>query len=176
MFSSRMMTLEVYQTQEFRSINLDFPILATGNEQWLGDGYYFWQDYEFAKWWGETKKITKLNRSYSVFKAYLAINEDNFIDTVFNQEDYYNFVKNVELFAEKYSTKFNKKPTLEEFNDFIIDFNLWTNIKVIRFQDVPENDQLMKVNRYYYKKRIQIRVNEPQIITKFEPYKILTCI
>lgn len=82
----------------------------------------------------------------------------------------------MELFAEKYSTKFNKKPTLEEFNDFIIDFNLWTNIKVIRFQDVPENDQLMKVNRYYYKKRIQIRVNEPQIITKFEPYKILTCI
>jgi hypothetical protein len=168
--------LSVYHTQEYRPVTLRFPVLATGNEQWLGDGYYFWQDYEFAKWWGETKKCRNPYRQYSIFKADLNFSEENFIDTVFNQIDYYEFVKKVESFAKRYGRQFGHKPTLEEFNDFIADFGLWKEIKVIRFQDIPENDQLMEVDGYYYKKRIQLRVNDASIITTFAHQKNLYCV
>jgi len=49
-----MLTIEVYHTQEYRPETLQFPILAEGNEQCLGDGYYFWQDYEFSRLWGDS--------------------------------------------------------------------------------------------------------------------------
>lgn len=43
------MELEVYHTQEVRDVILKFPCLAEGNDHWLGDGFYFWQDIEFSK-------------------------------------------------------------------------------------------------------------------------------
>jgi len=172
-----MIQLEVFHTQECRMPVLNFPVMAEGNEQWLGDGYYFWQDYEFAKWWGGAKKCKASNKSrqYSIFKAELSFEEDDFIDTVFNEEDYYQFIKKVEELAKKYMQKYHRKPTLEEFNDFIADNNIWNEIKVIRFQDVPENNDLVEVNGYYYKKRIQLRVNEPEIITNFAWHKNFLC-
>lgn len=143
------------------------PILAEGNDQWLGDGYYFWQDIEFSKWWGDERK-KNISKRYSIYKATLVFDEENeFIDTVFNEEDYYNFVKKVEAFAKKYQKAIRRKPSLEEFNDFIADYNIWNEICVIRFQDVPKNDNFMEVKGYYYKKRIQIRVNNPKIISNF---------
>jgi hypothetical protein len=171
------MELEVFHTQELRSIELRFPILAEGNEQWLGDGYYFWQEYDFADWWGRKKKcsFTNTSRQYSIFKCVLSFDEDEFIDTVFNEKDYDNFVMTIQKFAKKYSAKFKKKPTLEEFNDFIIDFKVWSQIKIIRFQDVPESNEHVEVTGFYYKKRIQIRVNNPEIITKFTHFKNSYC-
>ena len=172
------MTLELFHTQEYSDKQLNFPVLAEGNEQWLGDGYYFWQAYEFAKWWGESKKCKRSNiyRRYSIFKATLTFTEDQFIDTVFKEEDYNNFVNTIEKFALKFVKEFKCKPSLEEFNDFIADKGLWEEIKVIRFQDIPENDSLMSVNGYYYKKRIQFRVNDPKIITTFALLKTLYCV
>lgn len=172
------MTLEVFHTQGRREKLLNFPPLAEGNEQWLGDGFYFWQDYDFAKWWGETKKCKKgkFPSSYDIYKANLKVSEDNFIDTVFDEEDYYQFVTKVEEFAKKYIKKFHRKPNLEEFNDFVYDFGLWEDIEVIRFQDVPENNYLVEVNDFYYKKRIQIRVNNPELITNFAHFKNLYCV
>ncbi len=170
-----MPTIEVYHTQECRPQTLNFPVLAEGFEQWLGDGYYFWQDYDFARWWGYNKKCPHPSRQFSVFIATLDFNEADFIDTVFNEQDYYNFVKNVEKFAKAYQNKYKQKPTLEDFNDFIADHNIWDNIKIIRFQDLPENNDLVEVKGYYYKKRIQIRVNEPDIISKFALFKNFLC-
>lgn len=43
------MELEVYHTQEVRDVILKFPCLAEGNDHWLGDGFYFWQDIEFSE-------------------------------------------------------------------------------------------------------------------------------
>lgn len=171
-----MKTLEVYHTQEFRPLTLSFPVLAVGNEQWLGDGFYFWQDYEFSQWWGDTKKCPNPFKQYSIFKATLNFEMDDFIDTVFNEQDYYNFVKVIEDFAKAYKRRFKSKPTLEDFNDFISDNNIWDSIKVIRFQDVPENNNLVEVNGFYYKKRIQIRVNEPDIIVNFAHFKNFLCV
>jgi len=168
--------ITAYHTQEYRLPYLSFPILATGNDQWLGDGFYFWQDYEFAKWWGKEKKCKKGLLQYSIYETELVISEDDFIDTVFNEQDYYEFVKIVEKFALEYQKQFGKKANLEDFNDFISDYKVWDNIKAIRFQDVPKNDTLVEVNKYYYKKRIQIRVNAPSIISKFAHLKDFSCI
>ncbi|MGD9928738.1 MAG: hypothetical protein AB7U05_01860 [Mangrovibacterium sp.] len=170
-----MKSIEVYHTQEKREEMLFFPILAEGNEQWLGDGFYFWQDYEFARWWGEIKKCTKVGNQFSIYKATLEFEEDDFIDTVFNEHDYYNFVSVIEKFAIKYQETFGKKASLEDFNDFISDHKIWENIKIIRFQDVPENSNLVEVKGFYYKKRIQIRVNEPEIIVNFAHFKNFLC-
>ena len=166
-----MITLDVLHSQEFRYPILKFPIPGEGYEQWLGDGYYFWEDLEFAKWWGKTHKINNTHKKYSVFCTQLTFEEDDFIDTVFNEQDYKNFVCKIEKFANKYYAEFGEKPTLEEFNDFVEDYNLWSDIKVIRFQDISNNVSLLKVRGYYYKKRIQIRVIDPQIITNFAHYK-----
>lgn len=171
-----MLTLDVYHTQEYRPKTLNFPILAEGKEQWLGDGYYFWQDYEFAQWWGDRKKCPNPYKQYSIFKATLHFNEVNFIDTIFKEQDYYHFVNVIEDFAKKYQSKYKRKPTLEEFNDFVSDHDIWSDIKIIRFQDVPENNDLVEVKGFYYKKRIQIRVNEPEIIINFAHIKNFLCI
>ena len=172
------MTLELFHTQEYREPQLKFPVLAVGNEQWLGDGYYFWQDYEFAKWWGETRKCKRSNTThkYCIFNTTISYTDEEFIDTVFNEEDYKNFVLAVEKFAKQYVKVFRAKPNLEEFNDFIADKGLWSDIKVIRFQDVPENDGFVSVNGYYYKKRIQIRVSDPEKITTFALSKTFHCV
>lgn len=173
-----MKSYEVYHTQEFRATKLHKPIWAEGVEQWLGDGFYFWQDYEFAEWWGEMKKCSRenLSRKFSIYKVKIEVPQDSFIDTVFNEEDYYNFVGAVERFAKKYAKRYKKKPTLEEFNDFIHDFNVWDEIKAIRFQDLPENDRFIDVKKFYYKKRIQFRVNDLRIIATFTHLKNLDCV
>jgi hypothetical protein len=99
-----MIEITTYHTQEHRNSVLSFPVLAEGNEQWLGDGYYFWQDYEFAKWWGVCKKCKKPvhGKYYSIYNATLKFSQDDFIDTVFNEIDYYNFVKKIEEFSKNF--------------------------------------------------------------------------
>lgn len=166
-----MKKIVAFHAQEARFPILRFPILAEGNEQWLGGGYYFWQDIEYAKWWGRIKKMNGPLRKYSIFNATLEFDENDFIDTVFNEEDYYFFISKVEKFATEYFSNFRVKPTLEEFNEFIQDYSIWEEIKIIRFQDLPDNDEFLKVRDYHYKKRIQIRVNDPNIITNFVQLK-----
>jgi preprotein translocase subunit Sss1 len=167
--------LEGYHTQGRRNNSLmNFPGLATGNEQWLGDGYYFWQDYEFAEWWGRIKKCGK-HPSYDVYKTVLNIDDDTFLDTVFNEKHYRFFVRKIEEFAKKYKLKTNRKPDLEEFNEFICDHNIWEDVLVIRFQDVPENNDLVEVRDFYYKKRIQLVIREAELITNFVHHKNYIC-
>lgn len=163
-----MIELKVYHTVEDRKTTLHTPVLAEGNEQWLGDGFYFWQDKLFARKWGE--RICKRHEGrmgYQIYIAVLRIDTDNFLDTVFCEEDYVQFVEKVEHFARLYREKFGHTPTLEDFNDFIAEHEIWTDVKAIRFQDLPENDDLVRVKGFYYKKRIQIVVYDTDIISTF---------
>ncbi len=171
------MELEVYHTQEVRDVILKFPYLAEGNDHWLGDGFYFWQDIEFSEVWGFQQKCFETNesRQFCIFKSKLYFQQEEFIDTVFNEYDYYNYVNNIEKFAKIFQGKFGKKPTLEEFNDFIADTNPWDNIKVIRFQDIAGSGSTLEVKGFFYKKRIQIRVNDPDVISNFELIKNIIC-
>ena len=171
-------TLDVYHTQSYTSPPLNFPSLAEGYEIWLGDGYYFWHDYYFSKWWGASKKCGRENntRRYIVYKATLFFDEEDFIDTVFNEIDYENFSKAIEKFAMTLKKNLGRKPSLEEFNQFIEDYHIWDEIKVIRFQDLPENNDHIEVLGFYYRKRIQLRVNAPEIIIKFVVQNTFGCI
>jgi hypothetical protein len=169
--------LEVFHTTEHRGNIRSVPIFAQGDHQWLGDGYYFWQDYEFAEEWGFNRVCKKSKykqgelTAFDIYRANLDIEfpSAETIDTVFNEIDYYNFLGRVEYFAERYFMLFKKKPTLEDFNDFIRDFDIWRGIKAIRFQDLPTNHNrtYLKVKKFYYKKRIQIVVYDVTIIRKF---------
>lgn len=166
-----------YHTNQHRGNMLNIPVFAEGNSQWLGDGYYFWQDYEFALEWGQNRICRGSdyrNGKYSKFDIYEAEIDVDFpsemtIDTVFNEEDYRNFLASIERFAQAYIDNKGSKPTLEEFNDYIQDKNLWQNIIAIRFQDLPTNarrDYLL-IKKFYYKKRIQIVLYDINKITKF---------
>jgi len=171
-------TLDVYHTQSHTARPLSFPVLATGFENWLGDGYYFWQDYQFSIWWGKTHKCGTSNKSrqFIVYRATLIFDSEEFIDTVFNEEDYYQFCKNIEKFAKAYQKNLGRKPSLQEFNSFIEHHHVWDEIKVIRFQDLPESDYHVEVLGFYYKKRIQLRVNDPKIISTFAVHKTFACL
>jgi hypothetical protein len=167
-----------YSKKKRRRCNSNPPDAGEGLDQWLGDGYYFWESEDFAVWWGETQKCKEenLTRIWDIYTAELFIDGDNFIDTVFNEEDYKQFVKKIEDFATKYVRKYSKKPSLSEFNDFIADHGIWTDIEAIRFQDVPANDRFVRINGFFYKKRIQIRVNNVDLISKFAHLKKYTCV
>lgn len=151
--------ITVYHTNEHRGTEI--IVYAVGAEQWLGDAFYFWQDIEFAEEWAKSPR-NKYSKS-DIYTVELDLNfeqDEDVIDTVFNQEDYYKFVEKIEYFANIYTLKFKTKPTLEEFNNFILDHNLpfWKDIKAVRFQDLPLNDKkdYLKVIGFFYKKRIQI--------------------
>ncbi|MHA4739046.1 hypothetical protein [Dyadobacter sp. MSC1_007] len=161
--------ISVFQAQEYRDQHLSFPVLAEGYQQWFGDGYYFWEDIGFAHWWGEEKKISQKNRinRYCIYEAKLEFSPDEVIDTVFNEEDYSQFIKVVEKFAGKFNEAYGKRPSLFEFNEFISDNNIWTDICVIRFQDLPGTNRVLSVSGFPYKKRIQLRVNDPNRISSF---------
>jgi len=177
--------LETFHTNEHRGNTLKAPVLALGNSQWLGDGFYFWQHYKFAEEWGFNRICKKkkyqdgiLNK-FDIYKADLQINfsNDAFLDTVFNETDYYKFLEKVEYFADIYFKRIRRKPTLEEFNDFIQDFGIWKNIKAIRFQDLPTNNETtyLKIKGFYYKKRIQIVVYDVTIIRSFVLHSTFDC-
>ena len=172
------MEYTVYHTQEKRKDILTEPVLGQGHSQWLGDGFYFWQDDEFAIWWGDNKKCGIFNKSrqFSIYKAELQFEKDEFIDSVFDEKDYYGLVRNVEKFAISLSKNLGRKPTLEEFNDFVHDKSLWQDIKVIRFQDLPHNEQFIQVKGFYYKKRIQFRITDLSIIKRFIHFNDFDCL
>ena len=170
-----------YHTNEHRGNTLLKPVFAEGNSQWLGEGYYFWQDYEFSEEWGYNR-ICKRNKKLAQFDIYQAeldidLSADNVIDTVFNEEDYRKFVENAEKFAHQHYEMFGEKPSLEDFNDFISDSGIWTDIIAIRFQDLPTkgNRTYLKIKRFYYKKRIQIALYDVTKIHTFVLVKTLKC-
>lgn len=74
---------------------------------------------------------------------------------------------------------YGRKPTLEQFNDYIRDRNLklWKGVKAVRFQDLPTNANrdFLKIKGFYYKKRIQIAVYDIKIITKFVRIDNIKC-
>ena len=151
--------IAVYHTNEHRGN--ETIVYATGIEQWLGDGFYFWQDFEFAQEWA--KSVRNKYANSDIYTVELDLNfatDEHVIDTVFNEIDYYKFVEKIEYFADVYFHQFQEKPSLEEFNSFILDnkIGLWKDIKAIRFQDLPMNDRrdYLKVKGFFYKKRIQI--------------------
>jgi len=140
-------------------------VKAYGFKQWFGDGYYFWQDKDFAEFWGRTHVCKNGICSYNLYVVDLDVDfdSDNVLDTVFNENDYNFFVEVYDKFASNFFERKKKKPTIEEFNFFIGNKKIFgDNIIAIRFADNPNNSKVdyVKIMDLHYRKRIQIAVFE----------------
>jgi hypothetical protein len=155
------MTSTFYHTQENRNSELENPIICIADNAWLGQGFYFWENNEDAVFWG-IKFKNKTGR-YDVYKAEIPF--DNILDTVFNREHYYFWIKQIERAAKNITKSTGSKPTLKEINDFFIERKIWTRFDGILFQDISKNPIHYMVKDFQYKKRIQLALyNESKII------------
>lgn len=160
-----------YHTQEFRSYQqpLTQPVMCVSSNAWLGIGYYFWTDIEFAHYWGQDSKKRRTG-FYDIYWAH--IEEDNLINACFSEEGYFLLKDSIDAVITHFQMN-NMEVTLEEVTRYLAD-NYWTQMGVtgIIYDDLPQ-----KVNMHgrtysvipplYYKKRIQIVVFNVKNITKF---------
>lgn len=165
--------MKVFHTQESREKILSFPKQCIRDDAWLGEAYYFWKEEIDADDWGNNSK--RRTRYYEIYQCDL--DAENILDTVFNEQHYYFWIKQLEKIAKKIMIKTNEKPTLKELNDYIRDKEVWKEIDLIQFQDLPINSERSlvkpityrngKVRTVAFRKRIQIAVYNMEIISNF---------
>lgn len=165
--------MKVFHTQEKRRETLENPMKCIRDDAWLGEGYYFWKEEMDADDWGNNSK--KGRGYYEVYSCDLT--SDNFLDTVFNEEHYYFWIKQLEKIAKKIIVNTSEKPTLKELNDYIKDHKVWEEVDFIQFQDLPVSSEralvkpieykTKKVRTVAFRKRIQLAVYNTEIISNF---------
>ncbi len=165
--------MRVFHTQESREKELSFPQKCLREDAWLGEAYYFWKEIEDAEDWGYSSK-----RRTGYFEVYDCIlKSENYLDTVFNEDHYYFWLKQLEKIAKTIIKKTKEKPTLKELNDYIFDRGIWREVDFIQFQDLPTGEKHSfvkpitynngKIRTIAFRKRIQIAVYNPNIIQNF---------
>lgn len=154
---------EMYHTQEKWKTKLTAAIPTTKSIAWLGEAAYFWYYEDDAVWWGTTSK--QGTGYYEVYKA--TINSDNILDTVFNEEHYKLWVHNIERAIQKFYKSSGKVLTLKYINDFFKEKGIFDGIDGVLFQDITNNPKYWIIDKFQYKKRIQIAVYESAIISNF---------
>lgn len=167
-----------YHTQEYRHTGtLENPIKGKPEEAWLGVGYYFWLEEDFAHYWGKDKKSHKTGY-YDIYKA--DIEEGKILNATFNEKSYFKFRQMIEDTVQLF-LKNHKKVTLLQVHRFLSD-NFWTKLGItgIIFDDLPQNkDTKGRVYSYieplYYKKRIQLVVFDLPNIHNFAIFKEELC-
>lgn len=153
----------MYHTQESWPDRLDKPVLCEREDAWLGEGFYFWEDMLDAEQWGHNSK--RRTGRFEIYESKIIV--DDFLDTVFNEEHYRFWINQVEKTADAIQLKTGFKPTLKEINEYFKEKSLWSEVDGIIFQDIPENDNILKVKSFYYRKRIQAVVYNTEIILTF---------
>jgi hypothetical protein len=174
----------MYHTQESRTAKLTAAVPCVRDDAWLGEGLYFWNTLHDADYWGNTSK--KATGYYEVYQS--LIESENLLDTVFNEEHYEFWLKQIEKVGMKFVKDTGNKPTLKELNDYFKEKATWTEVDGILFQDLPANNNFLMVkpiikpvpfrggNReilvsFAYRKRIQLVVYNSKIITNFDLLK-----
>lgn len=177
--------IKVYQTTRKKEAIRLHPMYAPrrpgAGDQWLGEGFYFWQELEFAHFWGKSH-VCKNNSQYEIYSAKLLAdfkNDERFLDLVYDEAAYKRFEKIIDDFGTRYYRLFKKTPELSDFNDFAQDQDIWHDILAIRFNDNPThnnyNSLILKIKGIPYKKRIQIVVFELSIISNFVRLSVNSC-
>ena len=136
-----------YHTQESRKSILKDPIRCVRDDAWLGEAFYFWLDLEDADEWGIKSK--RGSKYYEVYQSEIQI--DNILDTVFNEEHYFFWFKQIEKVAKAIMSKTKMKPSLKELNDYLKERGLWNEIHGIKFQDLPANTERLLIRPIEYK-------------------------
>ncbi len=137
---------------------LEKPILCNASNAWLGIGYYFWTEVEFAHYWGRDSKTR--TGSYNVYRAYLDI--EKCLNAVFDEKGYFFFRKQVDKAIAFLKKQGYSQVTLRQVHQFLAD-KIWpeTAIRGIIYDDLPKNPKgkshvNSEVEPLYYKKRIQV--------------------
>ena len=115
-----------YYTQENRNEELQEPILCIKDNAWLGEAYYFWENEDDAVFWGI--KFKNKTGKYDIYEIDINNDDEDILDTVFNREHYYFWIKQIEKAAKNFVKKTGSKPTLKEINDFFTERNIWAEI------------------------------------------------
>ena len=174
--------IDAYHTQEhrFRDPALTEPCKCKSVNAWLGVGYYFWIELEFAHYWGADFK-TKATGSYDIYKCRIDISKC--IDTAFDYEGYKFYVEKIEQ-AINYFEQEGKRYDLDKINRFLSE-KVWKplGIKGIIYEDMPSNPfdkdriyssvnymERRKYMTFYYKKRVQIALFDLTPMSQFEIY------
>jgi len=153
----------MFHTQEKRDKKLNNPAPTYHPESWLGDGYYFWYYEQDAIRWGiQSKKKTGY---YEVYKA--DINCENVLDTVFNEEHYNFWIENIERAIKRFYKGNIKTLTIKYINDFFKEKGLLEGIDGVMFQDISFARENWVIDKFQYKKRIQLVVYNLPIMTNF---------
>lgn len=152
----------MYHTQEKRNSILTKPVICKKPYAWLGNGYYFWNDeIDAIKWGNDSKTNTGV---YQVYSASILC--DNVLDTVFNEEHYDFWMKQIEKAAKHITKNTGLKATLKEINSYFRQRASWTEVDGIMYQDLPFGEELL-VEKFNYRKRIQLVAYNSNIITNF---------
>lgn len=153
----------MYHTQERRDRKLEEPIKCVKDNAWLGTAYYFWYSEGDAIFWGITSK-----RRTGWYDVYISdIECSNVLDTVFNEEHYIFWLRQIEKASKNFMAKARIKPTLKQLNDYFLEKNIWTKFDGIMFQDISNNPDHFYVKEFQYIKRIQLGVFNTEIINNF---------
>ena len=153
----------MYHTQEKWSIRLTEPIICLRDNAWLGVAYYFWHDEIDAINWGNNSKRRK--GYFEIYKA--DVDCENVLDTVFSEESYNFWIKQIEKAAKFITKKTGLKATIQEINLYLNTRAKWSECTDgIVFQDLPFSDDLL-VKEFNYRKRIQIAIFNLKIIDNF---------
>ena len=160
-----------YHTQEYRPTELEFPILCKANNAWLGIGYYFWTEEEFAHYWGQDFKMN--TGSYDIY--YAELDTSKCINAVFSEEGYFFFREKVEE-AIEYFKNTGEHVNLKQIHRFLAE-KVWHKLGItgIIYDDKPSNPRdkdryYSEIPDLYYKKRIQIVIFSLKNIYSFAPF------
>lgn len=153
----------MYHTQEKWQHRLSEPKMCERADAWLGTGYYFWDDFEDAIIWGNNSK--RRTKKFEIYSA--NIETSKMLNTVFNEEHYTFYKKQIEKVGKNILKKTGKKASILDICDYINNKAKWReDLDGVLFQDLPTGDNLL-INKFPYRKRIQAAIYNLSCIENF---------
>ena len=102
---------------------------------------------------------------YEIYES--SFDEENILDTVFNEEHYNKWVKLLENAADLIWKRIKQKPTKEQINKFLKEKNIFHDVTGIKFQDIQANNNYLKILNFHYKKKLQLVIYDLRIMLTF---------
>ena len=163
-----------FHAQKSGNALLRHPKKCTYGDAWLGEGYYFWLEEEFAHYWGQDFKVDYRNSHsyYCIYTAY--INKTSILDATFSENGYNLFRTSVEEAISDFKSQ-GLSLSLEKVHKYLAD-KIWPKLGItgIIYDDLPQNSQNRNYSEsppLFYKKRLQLVVFDLSNIEKFDVYK-----
>jgi len=149
--------ITVYQTlkdKDYHRVESDGPFKCKWENTWLGDGYYFWQEFiELAHWWGEKHR----KGEYIICQAVCDFDDTKCLDLVGEMTHIRQFQEVVNLMRKK--KLIDQNTTVARIIKFLIE-EIKLSIEAIRIYGINSisNTDLISSE---YSKRIIFEPNKP---------------